>query len=167
MGLMEEPNVWMSRLGIALKVEGCLFATFWMLAYTVKFGMVWHDAGHPFGVTTFSWYFNMILAVYAVLGVYMFYIGNHPSEHKSLIGFLVWSSMAHLVVLVMCVTFDDTPSYAGTVMGVELPARVFGIAHWQNITPVGDVPLLAVFTFVDMFLAQKAFGTLLLPHQVV
>lgn len=65
-----------------------------------------------FGPTTFSWYFNMILAVYFVLGVFMFQIGKDPAAHKSLIGFVIWSSVAHFLVLVGCVMFDDTPSYS-------------------------------------------------------
>lgn len=68
MGVIETNNVWVSRLGLALKIEGALFTIFWILAYTMKFGMVWHDAGPPMGATTVSWYFNMILAVYFVLG---------------------------------------------------------------------------------------------------
>ena len=167
MGLIESPNVWNHRLGVALKVEGALFSIFWMLAYTMKFGMVWHDAGPPFGETHVSWYFNMILAVYAVLGLYVYRIGDDPSQHKALIGFLIWSSFAHLIVLVFCVALDDTPSYAGSVMGVDLPSRVWGVAHWQNVSPIGDVPLLALFTFGDMFLAYKAFGTLLFPSDCV
>jgi hypothetical protein len=166
MGLIDEPDVWMQRLGLALKIEGVLFSMFWMMAYTLKFGMVWHDAGPPFGPTKYSCYFNMILAVYAVLGLYLFKIGKNPAQHKSLIGFLIWSSMAHLIVLVLCVLLDDTPSWSGQFMGVHLPERVYGIAHWQNVSPVGDVPLLLLFTFGDMYLAKKAFGTYLLPTDV-
>jgi len=167
--LIDTPSsVWMSRLGTALKIEGVLFSSFWMLAYTMKFGMVWHDAGPPFGETKYSWYFNMILAVYFVLGLYLFQVGKNPMKHMSLIGFLNWSSLAHLIVLILCVLYDDTSSYAGpTIMGIDFPSHVFGIAHWQNVSPVGDVPLLAVFTFVDMYLSYKAFGTFLLPHEIV
>lgn len=162
------PSIWMSRLGLALQIEGALFSTFWILAYTMKFGMVWHDAGPPFGETTYSWYFNMILAVYFVLGLYIFQIGKDPMYHQSLIGFLNWSSFAHLIVLILCVICDDTSSYYGpTFMGIEFPAKVFGISHWQNISPIGDVPLLAVFTSVDIYLTYKAFGSLLLPHQIL
>ena len=165
--LIDTPSkTWERRLSIALKIEGVLFSTFWMLAYTMKFGMVWHDAGPPFGDTKYSWYFNMILAVYFVLGLYIFKIGNEPSKHLSLIGFLNWSSFAHLLVLIGCVFFDDTSSYAGpTFMGISFPSHVMGIAHWQNISPIGDVPLLTVFTFVDIYLSYKAFGSLLLPHE--
>jgi len=164
MGLMETPDtVWVGRLGLALKFEGFLFSIFWLLAYTMKFGMVWHDAGPPFGPTTFSWYFNMILAVYAVLGIFMFQIGKDPAKHKSLIGFVIWSSVAHLLVLVPCVMYDDTPSYSGPAMGFVFPERIMGIAHWQNVSPVGDVWLMLVFILGDLYLSYKAFGSLLLP----
>ena len=165
--LIDTPStVWTKRLGYALKIEGILFSTFWLLAYTMKFGMVWHDAGPPFGKTTFSWYFNMILSVYFVLGLYLYKIGNDPTKHLSLIGFLNWSSFSHLIVLVLCVVFDDTTSYVGqTKMGFYMPSHIMGIAHWQNISPIGDVPLLFVFTFVDIYLTYKSFGRLLLPFE--
>lgn len=164
MDIYDIDNVWLTRLSLALRLEGALFASFWLLAYTMKFGMVWHDAGPPFGPTTFSCYFNMILSVYFVLGLYLFQIAKNPVQHQALIGFLIWSSVAHLIMLIACVLFDDTPSYAGpTIMGIDLPARVMGIAHWQNVSPVGDVPLLAIITFLDMYLVRKAFGSTLLP----
>lgn len=163
MMLVDTPNVWILRLGFAIKTEGVLFSVFWLLAYTMKFGMVWHDAGPPFGPTTFSWYFNMILAVYAVLGLYMVRAGDDPSNNKSLIGFVIWSSVAHFIVLVLCVIFDDTPSYGGPAMGFDIPKRVFGISHWQNISPVGDVPLMLVIIVGDLYLVHKAFNSFLLP----
>lgn len=119
----------------------------------------------------------------------MFKAAKDPAGNKNLIGFLIWSSMAHLIVLIftcMCgpsrleltrvlchptnqtgrsraCSMDDTPSWSGEVMGINIPARVYGIAHWQNISPVGDVPLMFLFTFGDMFLAYKAFGSTLAP----
>jgi hypothetical protein len=166
MGIMDVPDdLWVGRLGLALKIEGALFTVFWMMAYTVKFGMVWHDAGPPFGPTTYSWYFNMILAVYCVLGIFMFQIGKDPAKHKSLIGFVVWSTAAHLLVLLFAVALDDTTSYAGPALGFEIPPKMMGIAHWQNVSPVGDVPLMIIFLTGDLFLVYKAFGSFLLPTE--
>eukprot|EP00966_Prymnesium_polylepis_P210175 4867677-Prymnesium_polylepis.1 len=51
MMLVDTSNVWILRLGFAIKMEGVLFSVFWLLAYTMKFGMMWHDAGPPFGPT--------------------------------------------------------------------------------------------------------------------
>ena len=54
MGIMAVPDkTWVSRLGLTLKIEGVLFSMLWLVAYTMKFGAVWHDAGPPFGPTTF------------------------------------------------------------------------------------------------------------------
>ena len=92
-------------------MEGVLFSTFWFLAYTLKFGMVWHDAGPPFGETTFNWYFNMILAVYCVLGLYMFKAGSDPKANELFIGFIIWGALfIHLCVVIACVIFEDKPS---------------------------------------------------------
>ena len=107
------------------------------------------------------------LALYSTmitLGLYLFKAGDDPAANKTLIGFLIWSSFAHLVVLVFCVMFDDTPSYSGpTMMGIDFPEKVMGIAHWQNISPIGDVPLMVVFFLGDLFLVKMAFDDYLLP----
>ena len=90
MGTMDTPaDVWVTRLGIALKFEGAMFMAFWFLAYTMKFGMIWQDsAGPPMAPPWFAspdvaaWNFNMILAVYFALGWYMFKAGAKPKENK-------------------------------------------------------------------------------------
>jgi hypothetical protein len=114
-----------------------------------------------------SVYFNMILAVYFVLGMYTYKAGANPAANKTFIGFIIWSSLAHVMVMIIAVITDDTPSYAGPAMGFDIPARIFGIAHWQNISPLGDVPLLALFAFGDLFLAYKAFGSFLSPMDTI
>lgn len=70
-------------------------------------------------------------------------------------------------MLLFTVAFDDTPIYDGTetFMGMTLPPRVYGIAHWPNITPMGDVALMLVIWLGDMFLVEKVFGTHLLPWE--
>ena len=81
MGLMDVPaKTWEKRLGLALKIEGAIFSAFWVLAYTVKFGMVWVPNGPPMSPPFFdmsagaaAWLFNMILAVYFVLYTFLFY----------------------------------------------------------------------------------------------
>ena len=151
-----------------MKVEGALFSIFWLLAYTMKFGMVWHDAGPPMGLPiNNNWYFDMILAVYAVLGMYMWKAGDDPAKHKSLLGFLLWSTFAHGLVLVLTVIFDDTSSYVGPMMmGFELPATMMGVSHWQNLF-FGDVPLMFFFFVLDAYLIKKAFGSFLFPWETL
>jgi hypothetical protein len=39
-------DLWVSRLSLALKLEGYVFMAFWFLAYTMKFGMIWQVCVH-------------------------------------------------------------------------------------------------------------------------
>jgi len=165
---------WANRLGLALKLEGAVFMAFWFLAYTMKFGMIWQDsAGPPMGPPFFAspdvaaWNFNMILAVYFVLGVYMFKAGDNPAANKNFIGFVIWGNFAHLLVTVAVVAFNDDPAYSGPwpLSGVfgDIPDRVWGIAHWQNL--FGDMPLVGAIVAADAYMAKQAFGSYLLPWE--
>ena len=62
---------------------------FFFLAYTVKFGMIWSPGeGAPFKPPFFkmagpaAWLSNMILAVYSVLGMYLWKAASKPKENK-------------------------------------------------------------------------------------
>ena len=176
MGVMDLPSLSTSsgKLGLALKLEGVAFASFWFLAYTMKFGMIWQDsAGPPMGPPFFSspdmaaWNFNMILAVYFMLGIYMIKAGSIPEDNKNFIGFIIWGNVAHLLVTIVICLVNDDPVYSGPWMlsGVfgDLPPRVFGIAHWQNLFM--DMPMLGVFAAGQAYLAKKVFGSYLLPWE--
>ena len=58
MGIIDIPSIPSTaagRLGLALKLESVPFMTFWFLAYTMKFGMIWQDsAGPPMGPPFFA-----------------------------------------------------------------------------------------------------------------
>ena len=51
-------------------------------------GWAWHTGGH-------SDYPQMILGIYATLGVFLIVAARNPLEHLSLIWFTVWSSVVH------------------------------------------------------------------------
>ena len=72
-------------------------------------------------------------------------------------------------VRVAQVIFDDTPVFDGTevVFGITMPERVYGIAHWPNVSPIGDIPLMFTFWAVDLYMAKKAFGSFLLPWETI
>merc|ERR1719240_1313646 len=111
-----------------------------------------------------SWYFNMILGTYAVLGMFLWKAADKPAANKAFIGFFIWgASFAHMLVMVAAVFADDTPVFDGTesVFGIVMPQRIFGIAHWPNLSPVGDIPLLALFVAGDAYMAKQAFGSYL------
>jgi len=76
-------------LRIALVVVGLTF-TFglWPLTIVWPSGWSWHAEGR-------SYYLEMILAIYATLGVFLILAARNPLAHRSLIWFTVWSSVVH------------------------------------------------------------------------
>jgi hypothetical protein len=51
-------------------------------------GWSWHAGGR-------SEYLEMILAIYATLGVFLIVAARNPARHLSLISFTIWSSIVH------------------------------------------------------------------------
>ena len=51
-------------------------------------------------------YEQMILAIYAVLGVYLLRAASQPEEHRSLISFTAWSSLVHGGVMLLQALHD-------------------------------------------------------------
>jgi hypothetical protein len=76
-------------LRIVLVLVGLTF-TFgiWPLSIVWPSGWSWHAEGR-------SHYFEMILAIYATLGVFLMLAARNPLAHRSLIWFAVWSSIVH------------------------------------------------------------------------
>src|SRR4051794_28268278 len=79
----------MKYLRIALILVGIIF-TFgiWPLTIVWPSGWSWHSEGR-------SYYLEMILAIYATLGVFLMLAARNPLAHRSLIWFTVWSSIVH------------------------------------------------------------------------
>ena len=80
-------------LRIVLLVVGLTF-TFgiWPLSIVWPSGWSWHAEGR-------SYYFEMILAIYATLGVFLLVASRNPAAHRSLIWFAIWSSVVHGAVM--------------------------------------------------------------------
>lgn len=76
-------------LRIALVLVGLTF-TFgiWPLGIVWPSGWSWHAEGR-------SYYYEMILAIYATLGVFLMLAARNPLANRSLIWFTVWSSIVH------------------------------------------------------------------------
>lgn len=55
-------------------------------------GWAWHKSGH-------SDYLQMILGIYATLGVFLVIASRNPLAHRSLIWFTVWSSVVHGAIM--------------------------------------------------------------------
>ena len=77
-------------LRIALLLVGLIFI-FGIYPLTV----VW-PSGWSWGQ---SEYLQMILGVYATLGVFLVIASRNPLAHRSLIWFTVWSSIVHAVIM--------------------------------------------------------------------
>jgi hypothetical protein len=71
-------------------------------------------------------YEQMILGVYATLGIFLVLAARNPSENRSLIAFTAWSSLVHAGI--MTVQALQHPSEHGHLFG-DIPALVIvGVA---------------------------------------
>lgn len=107
-------------LRIVLVVLGlfCIVG-FWPLTILWPSGWSWHAEGR-------SEYLEMILGIYATLGVFLLTASRDPMAHRSLIWFTVWSSIVH-----------------GGIMAVQSVANTQHIGHlW------GDVAALIIVAAV-------------------
>lgn len=80
-------------LRIALVVVGLTFIFgLWPLTVVWPSGWKWHAEGR-------SDYLEMILGIYATLGVFLILAARNPLAHRSLIWFTVWSSGVHAGIM--------------------------------------------------------------------
>jgi len=118
----------LTYLKLALRVVGVI-AIFGFYPLTVLWpsGWAWSSGR--------SEYLEMIIAIYATLGVFLIIISNEPDRHLSLVSFTIWSSVVH-----------------GAVMGVQ---SVLNPVHVHHL--YGDVLALFVIAAVLAFLSPEAF----------
>ena len=116
-------------LRIALMLVGLIFLVgVYPLTIVWPSGWAWH--------TGQSEYLQMILAIYATLGVFLILASRDPLAHRSLIWFTVWSSVVH-----------------GAVMAVQAVMNTQHIGHlW------GDVAALFAVAGVLAYLIPSADG---------
>jgi hypothetical protein len=74
-------------------------------------------------------YLQMILAIYATLGVFLLRAAREPLKHLSLIWFTVWSSVAHGLVMAVQALRDPTERghLPGDVLVLLVVALVLGL----------------------------------------
>ncbi|WP_156401432.1 DUF6632 domain-containing protein [Duganella sp. Root1480D1] len=99
-----------------LKVSLLVFgATFLFAVYPLTVlwpaGWAWHHGR--------SEYLEMIIAIYATLGIFLLLAARDPERHTSLIAFTIWSSIVHGAV--MAVQAMGNPMHAGHLAG-DVPA---------------------------------------------
>jgi amino acid permease len=73
-----------------------LFAVYTLMMYLWPSGWRWQPNQPE--------YEQMILGVYATLGIFLLLASRNPSEHSSLIAFTAWSSLVHAAI--MAVPFE-------------------------------------------------------------
>ncbi len=98
-------------LRVVLLVVGLVFIFgVWPLTIIWPSGWAWHSEGR-------SYYLEMILVIYATLGVFLVLAARNPLGNLSLIWFTVWSSVAH-----------------GGVMGVQSFSGAHHMGHlWGDV----------------------------------
>ena len=116
------------HLKLALRIVGVIVIFgFYPLTVFWPSGWAWSSGR--------SEYLEMIIAVYATLGVFLLIASRNPNQHLSLISFVIWSSIVHGAVM--------------AVQSVQNPMRVHHL--------YGDVPALFVIAAVLAFLSPQAF----------
>ncbi len=115
-------------LSAALVVIGIVFIVgIYPLTILWPSGWSWH-AGQ-------SDYLQMILGIYATLGVFLLLASRNPLENLSLIWFTVWSSVVHGAI--MAVQAFANPAHRGHLLG-DVPALIIIAVVLALLTPRGE-----------------------------
>jgi hypothetical protein len=130
-------------LRVALIVVGLVFLLgIYPLTILWPAGWSWHHDGQ-------SLYLQMILGIYATLGVFLIIASRDPLANRSLIWFTVWSSVVHAGI--MAAQSAAYPEHRGHLFG-DVPALLIVAAVLGFLMPrrsasvVDDPNLLAVKT---------------------
>jgi hypothetical protein len=114
-------------LSYALYLFGAIYiAGIWIMMQVWPAGWTWEPRQPE--------YEQMILGVYATLGVFLILAAKNPLQHLSLIWFAIWSSLVH-----------------GVIMMIQ---AMRGIGEKDNL--IGDVPALFLVAFVLWILMPKS-----------
>lgn len=87
-------------------------------------------------------YLQMILVIYATLGVFLLRAAKAPLRNLSLIWFTVWSSVAHALVMAAQAVRDPTERghLPGDVLVLLVVAVVLGLLTARATGSTGQVP---------------------------
>lgn len=108
-------------LRVALVVFGIALLLIYPLMKLWPSGWAWHPAQHE--------YEQMIVGIYATLGVFLIWASRNPEAHVSLIWFTVWSSVVHggIMAVQAVVEPDEMGHLPGDVAALFLIAIVLGV----------------------------------------
>jgi hypothetical protein len=112
-----------SALRVALALIGIVFIVgVYPLTILWPSGWAWHTSG-------ISMYLEMILGLYATLGVFLLLAARNPLANLSLIWFTVWSSVVHAgIMAVQAIVYPEHHGHLyGDVPVLLLVALVLGV----------------------------------------
>ncbi|HZQ21590.1 MAG TPA: DUF6632 domain-containing protein [Terriglobales bacterium] len=66
----------------------------------IMVGLIFVATAYPLAAMPLPEVLQMVLSVYATLGVFLLLASRNPAAHRSLIAFTAWSSFAHAAVVV-------------------------------------------------------------------
>jgi hypothetical protein len=118
-------------LRIALQLIGVTFICgIYILTLLWPSGWSWHTGHHT------PHYLQMILSVYATLGIFLLLASRKPLAHLSLIWFTVWSSVVHAAVMAAqaFANPEDIGHLWGDVLVLFLVAAVLAFLTRSAIT---------------------------------
>jgi hypothetical protein len=124
--MSKAPGLFLLR--VALILIGLIFvAGIYPLTFLWPSGWAWHGEGS-------SAYLQMIVGVYATLGLFLILAARNPMKNLSLIWFTVWSSVVH-----------------GGIMAIQ---ALYYPEHFSHL--FGDVPALFIVAILLGLLTPKA-----------
>ena len=110
----------LNYLSLALRVIGLIFifGLFLMMRFIFTSGWTWEPRQ--------SEYEQMMMGLYATLGVFLILAAPNPARHRSLIQFTIWSSVVHGGIMLVQALADDSEraNLAGDVPALFLVAIV-------------------------------------------
>ena len=117
------------QLSVAMVVVGLifLFGVYPMIVLWPS-GWVWHDGGQ-------SNYLQMIVGVYATLGVFLIVGARRPMDNLPLVWFTVWSSVVHAAIMAVQ-AINGGAHDRGHLIG-DVPALLLVAVLLAIVTPRG------------------------------
>ncbi|MGE4610001.1 MAG: DUF6632 domain-containing protein [Paracoccaceae bacterium] len=116
-------------LKLALAVFGLIFRLIYPLGIVLPSGWGWHGGEG-------SYYLQMVIGMYFVLGIMLIMASRNPSEHKSLITYTIWSSIAHGLIMSVQTVGDDM-EYGHLI--ADVPALLLVAVVLWYLSPKGGV----------------------------
>jgi hypothetical protein len=120
------------RLRIALVAFGITFMLVYPLMVVWPSGWTWQPNQHE--------YEQMMVGIYATLGVFLLRASRNPTAHLSLIWFTVWSSVVHGGIMAVQAVVDSAERghLPGDVAALFLVAIVLSVLTPRGVLAWGE-----------------------------